>query len=142
MGHTENQKNHKKSSTRGRGKRERERETMHKERNRQPQVWDRVTYFNTVAALAEKPQTNPWILDKLGRVVRSQPPHHILLPLDPIPDSGKFPPWTRTGSDLPYSRSPQGNASCRCVQGASTSYKTPKIFHITQSGGENIGEPV
>jgi len=76
-------------------------------RKRQTRIWNIAAYL-AAAELSKSGETkclnkqncaNSWKLDKLGRLVRKQPPHQIILPLDPIPDpKGNFLPGLELGA--------------------------------------------
>ncbi len=71
-------------------------------------VWDKDGYCAAVAALSRREDTGHlnkqacpplWKLDEYGRLVRKDPPHQILLPADPIPNTkGGFLPGLELGS--------------------------------------------
>ena len=76
---------------------------------RNSRVWDKKAYLSAVAELlkAEKierldkgkcPKT--WKLDKHSRIINKEPPHRVLLPLDPISNSkGGWLPGLELGRD-------------------------------------------
>ena len=59
-------------------------------KSRKARVWDASVYLAAVAKFRSRSQndksTRLWMLDEHGRLVRKNPPHQVLLPVEPIPN--------------------------------------------------------